>query len=157
MQQNNQGFNNPNFQNNNYNMNNMNMNMNYLMQNELLKCVMEGMGEQPKNTYKENMDFIMNYVPINNNDTNYISGPGNPITISFRSMRGGITTKFRVGDETSLNRIFQEYGRRNNINNVNNLVFIGQGGHFSLNNLDPNQTPKSLNFKDNIQIIVNEQ
>ncbi len=152
MNQNNQGFNNPNFPNNNYYMNMMNMN--YLMQNELLKCVMEGMGEQPKNTYQENMDFIMNYVPsINKDNINYISGPGNPITINFQSMKGGVTTKFRVGDEIPLNKIFQEYGRKCNIANINNLVFIGQGGNYDLNST---QTPKSLNFRDQIKIIVNE-
>ena len=59
---NNFGFNNQNGQMNNHM--NMMMNMNYLsMQNELLKCVMEGMGEQPTDNMTINSNTIMNYVP----------------------------------------------------------------------------------------------
>ena len=140
---NNQGF---------YNQNGQNpMNMNYFnMQNELLKCVMEGMGEQPKNTYKENLEYIMNYVPFDYGNSSSV-GTGNLITLSFRSDSLG-ETKIKIGEDTELKQVFQEYGRINNIsNNINKYTFVCQAKPYNVNSTG---TPKSNNFKENIPIVV---
>ena len=84
----NQGFNNQNFPNQNMNMNmNMNMynNMNYMqMQNELLKCVMEGMGEQPSDDMAKNWDTIINFVPkLESANFSQNLGIGKIITLIF--------------------------------------------------------------------------
>ena len=150
-----QGFNNQNGQNPmNMNMMNMNMNMNmnyFNMQNELLKCVMEGMGEQPKNDYKENLNFIMNYVPFDYGSTSNV-GKGNLMTLTFKNNAlGGGDTTMRIGEDTELKVVFEEYSRKKNIN-VNNHIFLYNGNKYNVNTCTG--TLKSNDFRENIPILV---
>ena len=151
-----QGYNNQNGQNPmNMNMNmmnmNMNMNMNYFnMQNELLKCVMEGMGEQPKNDYKENCNFMMNYVPCDYGSKSNV-GKGNLMTLIFRNNVLGGDTTMKIGEDTELKLVFEEYARKKNIN-VNNHNFLYNGKNYNVNTCTG--TLKSNDFKENTPIVV---
>ena len=129
------------------------MNMNYFnMQNELLKCVFEGMGEQPKNSYKESLEYLMNYVP--KLDESYTSniGQGRMITLTFKSDLSS-DMKLKIGEDTPLRVVFQEYGRINGINNINHYYFLCHGNRYRI---DSPGTPKSNNFQENTPIVVNK-
>ena len=144
MANNNQGFNNQNGQ------NPMNMNMYMNMQNEILKYVMEGMGEEPGDNYKDNMNFIYNYVPhFDYGDTSKV-GSGKSITLTFQNNRIGIS-RITIGEDTQLSDVFKEYGRINNIDNINRYTFLYGGHHYNSNS---NGTIKDKKFKENEPILV---
>ena len=151
---NNFGFNNQNGQMNN-NMNMM-MNMNYLnMQNELLKCVMEGMGEQPTDNMDTNWNFIMNYVPqLNDPNVHYVEGRGPIITLNFSDMTGSNKKTIKIGHDTTLNEAFLEYGKICNISNenLNHCNFLCNGKIFNMNT---HGTIRGNDINDNSHILIN--
>ena len=153
----NQGFNNQNFPNQNMNMNmNMNMynNMNYMqMQNELLKCVMEGMGEQPSDDMAKNLDTIINFVPkLESANFSQNLGIGKIITLIFSDTTGD-TRKLKIGEDTPLKDVFYEYGKANNVDNntINKWTFLWFGKQF---NTLSKGTLKENNFKDQSNIVI---
>ena len=139
-----QGFNNQNGQ------NQMNMNMYMNMQNELLKCVMEGMGEEPRDNYNDNMNYIYNYVPnFDYEDTSKV-GSGKSIILTFQNNTIGIS-RITFGEDTQLTDVFKEYGRINNINDINNYTFLYGGHNYRI---DSTGTIKQNKFKENEPILV---
>ena len=157
MQNLNQGFNNQNLPNQNMNMN-MNMNtynnMTYMdMQNELLKCVMEGMGEQPTDDMAKNWDTIINFVPKpESTNFNQNLGIGKKIILIFSDTTGD-TRKLKIGEDTPLKDVFYEYGKANNIDNntINGWSFLFFGMKF---NTLSQGTLKENNFKDQSNIVI---
>ena len=161
-QNNNIGANNQNGQNQmnmnmnmmNMNMNMMNMNMNYLnMQNELLKCVMEGMGEQPSDNMATNWNTIMNYVPkFESSNYSHVAGSGPTITLNFKDTMGD-TKRIKIGHDTLLSVAFSEYGRLCNLNNnfINKCSFLCNGKQF---NMSSPGTIRGNNIEDGASIVV---
>ena len=95
--------------------NNMMFNMNYLdMQNEILKSVMEGMGEQPTDDIVTNWNKIMNFVPSLNSTNSYNINnnlsKGKLITLKFSSSKG-TNIELKIGEDTELKFALQEYLR----------------------------------------------
>ena len=105
-------------ENNNQNVqmnNNMMFNMNYLdMQNEILKSVMEGMGEQPTDDIVTNWNRIMNFVPSLNSTNSYNINNNlskeKLITLKFSSSKG-TKIELKIGEDTELKVALQEYLR----------------------------------------------
>ena len=161
-QNNNLGANNQNGQNQmnmnmnmmNMNMNMMNMNMNYLnMQNELLKCVMEGMGEQPSDNMATNWNTIMNYVPkFESSNYSHVVGSGPTITLNFSDMMGD-KKRIKIGQDTLLKDAFLEYGKLCNIsnNNIKKCSFLCNGKQF---NMSSPGTIRGNNIEDGASIVV---
>ena len=142
----NEGLNEENIQ-NQMNMNMMNY-INYMnMQNELLKCVMEGMGEQPSDNMQTNWNTIMNYVPT----TKYL-GIGPLITLIFEKTTGE-KTKLKIGHDTPLKDAFFEFGKIAGINEdtIKTTHFLCKGRNISVN------TPGTIRengFKDQDAIVL---
>ena len=95
--------------------NNMMFNMNYLdMENEILKSVMEGMGEQPTDDIVTNLNRIMNFVPSLNSTNSYNINnnlsKGKLITLKFSSSKG-TKIELKIGEDTELKDALQEYLR----------------------------------------------
>ena len=95
--------------------NNMMFNMNYLdMENEILKSVMEGMGEQPTDDIVTNWNKIMNFVPSLNSTNSYNINnnlsKGKLITLKFSSSKG-TKIELKIGEDTELKDALQEYLR----------------------------------------------
>ena len=95
--------------------NNMMFNMNYLdMQNEILKSVIEGMGEQPTDDIVTNWNRIMNFVPSLNSTNSYNINnnlsKGKLITLKFSSSKG-TKIELKIGEDTELKVALQEYLR----------------------------------------------
>ena len=138
-----------------YNQNGQNqMNMNYIyMQNELLKCVFEGLGEQPKNSYNENLKYLMNYVPQLDESYTSNKGQGKMITLTFESADVSLNMKLKIGEDTPLSVVFKEYLTIKGINNINDYYFLCYGNPYKI---DAPGTPKNNNFQENTPIVVNK-
>ena len=150
----NQNFQNQMNMNMNMNMNNM-MNMNYLnMQNELLKCVIEGMGAQPSDNMATNWNTIMNYVPKFNsaNRHHYARSRGPTITLNFSDMIGNKKI-LTIGHDNLLNEAFSEYGRITNTSNdiLNKFTFLCNGLPFNMNSPG---TIRENGLQDNSFILI---
>ena len=152
---NNSGFNNQNGQMNNHM--NMMMNMNYLsMQNELLKCVMEGMGEQPTDNMTINSNTIMNYVPhLNSTNVHCVEGRGPLITLNFSDMSGSNKKTIKIGFDTLLSDAFSEYGKISNISNenLNKCSFLCNAQSFNMNYPG---TIRESGLEDGSNVIINK-
>ena len=135
---------------------NMNMNMmNYNMQNELLKAVLEGMGEEASEDISANYDAIFNYVPNIGTSGNYNNslGIGKIITLCFAEMSGG-EKKMEIGEDTPLKEAFYEYGKICGISNeeIKKFNFLCDG---KLLNVNSKGTIKGNNIKEGKTIVVN--
>ena len=154
---------------NNYNMNNMNNNINnmnmginmgmymndYSMQNELLKCVMEGMGEKPFDNMNDNYNFIMNYVPkIDPSIISEYYGTGKTIIIKF-SETSGNTQLLKIGEDANLKNTLKEIAKLigiRNENEINKLSFLVNGNKININ--EANGTLKQNNLKNDSSIVI---
>ena len=126
------------------------INMNYInQQNELLKCVLEGMGEEPSDDMQKNWDTIMNY----NNQLNNTLGIGRLIDITFSDMTG-VKRLFKIGEDTPLKQIFIEFGKRAGFteDDIKQKHFICNGLYYAFEN---ETTLKGNNIKDGDTFIVN--
>ena len=155
----NQSSNSQNFQNQNMsqNMNNNNdmyNSMNYMnMDNELLKCVMEGMGEQPSDDMAKNWDTIMNFVPkLDSCNFSQNLGIGKVITLIFNYSTGD-KKRFKIGEDTPLKDVFYEFGKANGIDNntINKWSFLFGGKKFDANS---SKTLKEEGFRDQSNLVI---
>ena len=134
-------------------MNMMNMNMNFNMQNEILKSVLEGMGEQPSDDMEENWNSIMNFdanlqtSKCNNNNLN----KGKLITLTFSPVSGG-QKELKIGEDTQMKILFEEYIKISGINtDIKKIFFLAQGKTFDVNTAG---TIKENGLKDKYKLIV---
>ncbi len=124
-------------------MNMMNMNMNFNMQNEILKSVLEGMGEQPSDDMEENWNSIMNF------DENL--NKGKLITLIFSPVSGG-HKELKIGEDTPMKILFEEYIKISGINtDIKKIFFLSHGKTFGVN--FPG-TIKENGLKDKYKLIV---
>ena len=124
------------------------------MDNQFLKYVMEGMGEQPSENMQENWNRIMNFVPSysgNYAPPSNINGP--IIKLIFEYIKGGNPIEIDCDESMQLKDVFVNFSRRANIPNesLNKISFLCDGRNFDFNSKG---TIKSNNFKNGSKIIV---
>ena len=139
------------------NQNNMNMGMNYYeMQNELYKCVMEGMGEKPYDDPIENLNAIMNFVPkCDPNIWSEYLGEGKTIIIKFGQTSGNMQL-LKIGENALLKNALREMANLVGIKNDNEInekiSFLVEGRSIKLENA--NGTLKSNGLKNDSSIVL---
>ena len=119
---------------------------------EFIKYVLEGMGEESSNNLNDDIDKIMNYVPSFDSDK-YIIFPGCTgkfVTVRFRK-GNGIQIELTVPDDSKLKDVFNEYRKKRKLNNLNNVHFLVHGQQLSKNS---EEKLKNLNIDDNTPIVV---
>ena len=127
--------------------------------NELLKCVMEGMGVQPSDNKDENWNTIMNFVPsfggVNSggNNSEFPVSFGTGIKLYFSSSKGGEPLELEFHENTPIKDVFQKYGLYAKLTEeeLKKLQFLCSGRNFNINSTG---TIKSNNFVNNSKIIA---
>ena len=122
-------------------------------EHELIKCVLEGMGEESSDNLDDDFDKIMNFVPSFDSDK-YItfSGcTGKFITVKFQSSINNIKTELTVPEDAKLKDVFIEYGKKLKLNNINSVYFLINGQKLNKNS---EETLKDKNIDDKSPIVV---
>ena len=127
--------------------------------NELLKCVMEGMGVQPSDNKEENWNTIMNFVPSfggvssGGNNSGFPVSFGTGIKLYFSSSKGGEPLELEFDENTPIKDVFQKYGLIAKLTEeeLKKLQFLYYGRNFNINSTG---TIKSNNFVNNSKIIA---
>ena len=140
------------FNNNQQPMFNMNYNPNSY-DSEILKCVMEGMGEASSDNAKDNLEFIMNYVKFEEGPI-YINGcKGDIWTISFDKSNG--TQKvLKVPCDAKLKDVLRKYvekceARYDDVRGK--IQFLANGKKLDSNNVE---SLKDNQLQNNCKIVV---
>ena len=123
---------------------------NYDLDQEFLKSVMEGMGEQPSENMLQNWDTIMNFVPTSAG--NNIDVVGNEITITFSDTAGGIKYDIRCSENMQLKDLLYKFGNMARIpaEKINTSNFLCEGTIININTIG---TVKSNKIKNGCQIV----
>ena len=124
------------------------------MDNQFLKYVMEGMGEQPSENMQENWNRIMNFVPSYSGNPDPNSNKNGPIVkLIFEYVKGGNPIELDCPETMLLKDAFTNFARRANLSNeyLNNVHFLCDGRKLSLNEQG---TIKSNNLKNGSKIVV---
>ena len=119
---------------------------------ELIKYVLKGMGEESSGIIGNDIDIIMNFVPSYDSDKfTFFSGcTGKFITIKFRQGNGNYI-ELTVPEDAKLKDVFMEYGKKQNLNNLNNVKFLSNGEALNMNS---EATLEEKNIQDKSIIIV---
>ena len=119
---------------------------------ELIKNVLEGMGEESSGLLENDIDTIMNFVPFSDSDKfTFLPGcTGKFITIKFKQANG-ICIELTVPEDAKWKDVFIEYDKKQNLNNLNNAVFLFNGQTLNKNS---EGTLKEKNIRDKSSIIV---
>ena len=119
---------------------------------ELIKYVLKGMGEESSGIIGNDIDIIMNFVPSFDSDKiiTFSGCKGKLITIKFKK-GDGIYIELIVPEDAKLKDVFVEYGKKLKLNNLNNVCFLINGERFTQNS---EVTLKQKNIQDKSVFLV---
>ena len=132
------------------------MDMNYYnMNNELLKEVMRGMGEEPTDNMLDNWQKIMDFVPscpLNNNGGQNCPGSLGMVLV-FKPMSGERTYDIECQENTLLKDVFKRLAQVAGFTpeKLNKMSFLCEGQNF---NIKSEGTVKSKNLHNRAQVII---
>ena len=129
-------------------------NRNGVLDDEILRCVMQGMGVQPTNDPIQNLDIIMNYVKFDDYPVNMPGCTGEVWNISFNTTKGiKIDIAFRSDAKVKdVIRIYLEkFGLHVSDTVLNKIRFVYNAKLLDINS---EQQIKNANFKNDAQIVV---
>ena len=121
---------------------------------EFLKYVMIGMGEQPSDNMLENYDRIMNYVPDISSGNNIPSQVGSSkVKLTFNYTTGGQEIVLDLPEQTTVKEALTKFARMANVSDqvLNKCSFLCDGKNY---NIKTEGTLKSNNLKNGAQIVV---
>ena len=101
---------------------------------ELIKYVLEGMGEEPSGLLENDINTILNFVPSSDSDK-FIIFPGCTgkfINITFKQGNGNFI-ELTVPEDAKLKDVFVEYGKKQNLNDINKAIFLINGERLTSN------------------------
>ena len=124
----------------------------YQINQEILKSVMEGMGETPSDNMMENWNRIMNFVPDYSGDMSNYTQSGNKIKLIFEPMAGGGPYEIVCNEDMPLKEAFLKFGQvaKIPINDINNNSFLCGGKNMNINTKG---TIKENNLKNDSKIV----
>ena len=124
----------------------------YQFNNEILKSVMEGMGETPSDNMLENWNKIMNFVPDYSGDVSSLTFKGNKIKLIFEPMSGGVPYEIICNEDMPLKEAFLKFAQiaKIPINDINKNSFLCGGKNMNINT---EGTIKENNLKNESKII----
>ena len=130
-------------------------NRNGVLDEEILRCVMQGMGVEPTNDPFQNLDIIMNYVKFDDNYSVNMPGcTGEIWNISFGTTKGvKINIPFRNDAKVKdIIRVYLEKFGLHAVSDVlNRIRFVYNA---KLLNINSEQQIKNVNLKNDAQIVV---
>ena len=97
---------------------------------QFLKYVMEGMGEQPSDNMLQNWNTIMNFVPsYSGNVANASNENGPMVKLTFTYTSGGLEKELECPETMLLKDCLANFARMANISNetLNKMTFICNG------------------------------
>ena len=121
---------------------------------EFLKYVMMGMGEQPSDNMLENYDKIMNYVPDLSLENNIpLQAGGSKIRINFNYTSGGKEIVLDLSEHTTIKEALTRFARMANMSDekLNKCTFLCGGKHY---NIKTEGTLKTNDLNNGAQMIV---
>ena len=121
---------------------------------QFLKYVMEGMGEQPSDNMLQNWNTIMNFVPsYSGNFTNASNANGPMVKLTFTYTSGGLEQDLECPETMPLKDCLSNFARMANISNetLNKMTFLCNGKNLKINT---EGTLKSNNLNNGAKIIV---
>ena len=124
----------------------------YQFNNEILKSVMEGMGETPSDNMLENWNKIMNFVPDYSGDVSNLTFKGDKIKLIFEPMSGGGPYEIICNEDMPLKEAFLKFAQiaKIPINDINKNSFLCGGKNMTINQ---EGTIKENNLKNESKII----
>ena len=121
---------------------------------EFLKYVMIGMGEQPSDNMLENYDRIMNYVPDISLGNNIPAPIGSSkLKLTFKYTSGGKEVHLNLSEQTTIKDALTMFAREVNMSDeeLNKISFLCEGKNYTINSKG---TLKSNNLNNGAQIVV---
>ena len=121
---------------------------------QFLKYVMEGMGEQPSDNMLQNWNTIMNFVPsYSGNVANASNENGPMVKLTFTYTSGGLEKELECPETMLLKDCLANFARMANISNetLNKMTFICNGKTLKINT---EGTLQSNNLNNGAKIIV---
>ncbi len=121
---------------------------------QFLKYVMEGMGEQPSDNMLQNWNTIMNFVPSYSGNVADASDENGPmVKLTFTYTSGGLEKELECPETMLLKDCLANFARMANISNetLNKMTFLCNGIHLNINK---EGTLKSNNLNNGAKIVV---
>ncbi len=121
---------------------------------QFLKYVMEGMGEQPSDNMLQNWNTIMNFVPSYSGNVADASDENGPmVKLTFTYTSGGLEKELECPETMLLKDCLANFARMANISNetLNKMTFLCNGINLNINK---EGTLKSNNLNNGAKIVV---
>ena len=120
---------------------------------QFLKYVMEGMGEQPSDNMLQNWNTIMNFVPSYSGNVANASNENGPMVKLTFTYTSGLEKELECPETMTLKDCFANFARMANISNetLNNMTFLCNGKQLKINT---EGTLQSNNLNNGAKIIV---
>ena len=121
---------------------------------QFLKYVKEGMGEQPSDNMLQNWNTIMNFVPsYSGNVANASNENGPMVKLTFTYTSGGLEKELECPETMLLKDCLANFARMANISNetLNKMTFLCNGINLNINK---EGTLKSNNLNNGAKIVV---